>query len=83
MRCDEIFISGHKARNFINFQSYLNKHTNTNREHGFHHFRAPGKIFKKAVRGMTPRKTIRGEEALSRLQVYEGIPSELASKKYF
>merc|ERR1711970_1029547 len=82
VRCEGINISGHKHRNFINFQSYLNKHCNTNQNHGFHHHRAPGKIFKKAVRGMVPRKTKRGEEALSRLTVYEGIPKELHNKHF-
>jgi len=81
VRAEELVISGHEHRNYINFKSYLGKHCNTNHRHGFHHFRAPGKIFRKAVRGMLPRYTKRGEEALARLCVYEGVPAQFAAKK--
>lgn len=38
------------------------------------HFRAPSRIFYKAVRGMIPHKTARGVAALERLKVFEGVP---------
>ena len=38
-------------------------------------------ILIKAVRGMLPRKTVRGEQALARLRTFEGIPPEFAKKK--
>lgn len=38
------------------------------------HFRAPSRIFYKAVRGMIPHKTARGAAALERLKVFEGVP---------
>ena len=38
-------------------------------------------ILVKAVRGMLPRKTARGEAALGRLKTYEGVPPEYAKKK--
>jgi len=45
------------------------------------HFRAPSRIFYKAVRGMIPRKTKRGEAALERLKVFEGIPPPYDKQK--
>ena len=45
------------------------------------HFRAPSRIFYKAARGMIPRKTKRGEAALERLKVFEGIPPPYDKQK--
>ena len=45
------------------------------------HFRAPSRIFYKTVRGMVPRKTKRGEAALERLKVFEGIPPPYDKQK--
>ena len=48
--------------------------SNTNPAHGPFHFRAPGKIFYRCIRGMIPHKTHRGKCALERLKCFEGIP---------
>lgn len=45
------------------------------------HFRAPSRIFYKAVRGMIPHKTSRGAAALERLKVFEGVPPPYDKKK--
>jgi large subunit ribosomal protein L13Ae len=74
VRCEEVTISGRRSRNRSNFQNYLRKRTNTNPKHGPNHFRAPSRIVEKAVRGMLPRKTKRGEAAMARLKFYEGVP---------
>jgi len=50
-------------------------------QQGPFHFRAPSRIFYKAVRGMIPRKTKRGEAALERLKVFEGIPPPYDKQK--
>lgn len=81
VRCEDIDVSGREHRNRKNFQSYLNKRTNTNPRWGPFHHRAPSKILMKAVRGMVPRKTKRGEAALARIKAYEGIPPDFAKKK--
>eukprot|EP00178_Gracilaria_changii_P026359 TRINITY_DN81097_c0_g1_i1.p1 TRINITY_DN81097_c0_g1~~TRINITY_DN81097_c0_g1_i1.p1 ORF type:complete len:207 (-),score=21.12 TRINITY_DN81097_c0_g1_i1:31-651(-) len=74
VRCEGINISGSFYRNKIKYLDYLRKRTNTNPSRGPYHFRAPSKIFYKAVRGMVPHKTKRGALALERLKVFEGIP---------
>lgn len=81
VRCEEIDISGTRHRNRKNFQNYLRKRTNTNPKLGPFHHRAPRMIFTKAVRGMLPRKTKRGDAALYRLKAYEGVPPQFALKK--
>lgn len=81
VRCEEVSISGRRSRNRMNFQSYLRKRTNTNPKHGPNHFRAPSKIIEKAVRGMLPRKTKRGEAAMERVKYYEGIPPAYEKSK--
>lgn len=45
------------------------------------HFRAPSRIFYKAIRGMIPHKTARGAAALERLKVFEGVPPPYDKKK--
>ncbi|XP_069742840.1 large ribosomal subunit protein uL13-like [Narcine bancroftii] len=47
---------------------------NTNPSRGSYHFRAPSRIFWRTVRGMLPHKTKRGQAALDRLKVFDGIP---------
>eukprot|EP00173_Palmaria_palmata_P001544 Plantae.Rhodophyta-Palmaria_palmata.ctg18743.p1 GENE.Plantae.Rhodophyta-Palmaria_palmata.ctg18743~~Plantae.Rhodophyta-Palmaria_palmata.ctg18743.p1 ORF type:complete len:199 (-),score=42.63 Plantae.Rhodophyta-Palmaria_palmata.ctg18743:65-661(-) len=74
VRCEDLYISGRRSRNRQNFQSYLRKRTNTNPKHGPNHFRAPSRIIEKTVRGMLPRKTKRGEAAMTRVKFYEGVP---------
>lgn len=41
----------------------------------------PDRILKRTVRGMLPYQKPRGREALKRLRVYIGIPSELEDEK--
>ena len=45
------------------------------------HFRAPGKIFWRTVRGMVPHKTERGKDAMKRLVTFEGVPPPYDKKK--
>lgn len=75
VRCEQIVQSGSMYRNKLKYKEYLNKQRNPNpRRGGAFHFRAPSRMFWKAVRGMVPRKTARGEAALGRLKTFEGIP---------
>jgi len=54
---------------------------NTNPRRGPFHPRTPSTMFFKVVRAMTPYKTSRGQEALRRLQVYEGVPVRFQRSK--
>lgn len=81
VRCEEIEISGTRHRNRRNFQNYLQKRTNTNPKWGPFHHRAPRMILTKTIRGMLPRKTKRGEEAMGKFKAYEGVPPDYAKVK--
>lgn len=45
------------------------------------HYRRPDRIVKKSIRGMLPYKRPKGKQALKRLRVYLGIPSDLKDQK--
>ena len=74
-RCEGINISGSFYRNKLKFLDKMRKCTNTNPAHGPFHFRAPGRIFYRVIRGMIPHKTHRGKCAMERLKCFEGIPA--------
>ena len=59
----------------MKYHSFLRKRTNTHPGDGPFHHRSPAKILWRVVRGMVPHKTERGQEAMTRLKVYEGIPA--------
>ncbi|KAK5886421.1 hypothetical protein CesoFtcFv8_017450 [Champsocephalus esox] len=54
---------------------------NTNPSRGPFHFRAPSRIFWRTVRGMLPHKTKRGQAALDRMKVFDGIPPPYDKRK--
>lgn len=65
----------------MKYLSFLRKRCNVNPARGPYHYRAPSKIFWRTVRGMIPHKTKRGDAALERLRVVEGIPPPFDKKK--
>lgn len=56
-------------RNGLKFKQYLRIHTNTNPARGPFHHRAPSRILFRAVRGMIPHKSERGQQAMGRFKV--------------
>lgn len=74
VRCEDLNISGEFFRSKLKYHAYLRKATRFNKTRGPFHFRAPSRIFYKAVRGMMAHKTPRGMAALERLKVFEGVP---------
>ncbi|KAJ2161817.1 60S ribosomal protein L16A [Coemansia sp. RSA 552] len=74
VRCEDMNVSGSFFRNKIKLQKYLHKRCLSNPKRGPFHFRAPSRIFYRALRGMIPHKTPRGEAALGNLKVFEGVP---------
>lgn len=81
VRCEGINISGNFYRNKLKVLKYLRLRCNVKPSRGPFHFRAPSKMFYKAVRGMVPHKTSRGAEAMERLKVFEGIPPPYDKQK--
>ncbi|OZJ03145.1 60S ribosomal protein L16-A [Bifiguratus adelaidae] len=74
VRCEEMQVSGSFFRNKLRYHAYLHKRCLINPQRGPFHFRAPSRIFYKALRGMIPHKTARGAAALDRVKLFEGVP---------
>ena len=81
VRAEALNISGEFFRNKLKYHDFLRKATAFNKTRGPFHFRAPSRIFYKAVRGMISHKTARGKAALERLKVFEGVPPPYDKKK--
>lgn len=81
VRSEALNISGEFFRNKLKYHDYLRKATRFNKTRGPFHFRAPSRIFYKAVRGMVSHKTARGKAAMERLKVFEGVPPPYDKKK--
>ena len=75
VRCEQIIISGSMTRNKVQMAQFRKKRTNTNPIRGPFHHRAPAKHFHRVIRGMIPHKTRRGECAMARVKLYDGIPA--------
>lgn len=81
VRAEALNVSGELFRTKLKYHDYLRKGTRFNKTRGPFHFRAPSRIFYKAVRGMISHKTARGKAALERLKVFEGVPPPYDKKK--
>ncbi|KAL1930863.1 hypothetical protein VTP01DRAFT_10000 [Rhizomucor pusillus] len=76
VRCEDVNVSGEFFRNKLKYASYLHKKNRVNpRKGGPFHYRAPSQILYKAIRGMIPHKTARGAAALTRIKLFEGVPT--------
>lgn len=73
---ESICYTGPLFRHIGKYKSYRHKRSCYNPERGPFHQTQPSNYFTKVVRGMTPRKTKRGTQALLNLKCYEGIPKE-------
>jgi len=80
-RCEKINLSGSLYRNKLKFFAWLKKKHLTNPKRGPYHRRSPVGLFNRMVRGMIKYKTKRGEEALKRLQCFEGVPHQYHKTK--
>ena len=81
VRCEGINISGSLFRNKLKYKEFQNKTTRTNPRRGPFHYTAPSMMLWRTVRGMLPHKTARGQAALQRLRVFDGVPAPYDKKK--
>mmetsp|Transcript_19670 Transcript_19670/g.24304 ORF Transcript_19670/g.24304 Transcript_19670/m.24304 type:complete len:202 (+) Transcript_19670:136-741(+) len=75
VRCDEVCISGSLVRNKVKYAQFRRKRMNTNPNRGPFHYKSPARMVWRTIRGMVHQKTKRGQDALSRLATFEGIPA--------
>ena len=77
VNAERAIITGDPQRVIRRYLERLRKRTHYNPEKtGPKWPRRPDRIVKRAIRGMLPRKTYHGREALRRLRVYIGVPEE-------
>lgn len=81
VRCEGLNVTGSLFRNKVKFAEFLRKRLLTNPRRTFVHYRAPSRIFWRAVRGMLPHKSPKGAAALGRLKIFEGVPAPYDTKK--
>jgi large subunit ribosomal protein L13Ae len=81
VRCEQIVVSGSLIRNKMKWARFKKKRMNTNPSRGPYHFRSPGKILWRTIRGMVPHKTTRGSAAMARLMTFEGVPDDFVKTK--
>lgn len=80
---EKAVLSGEKHRVIEGYKLLFKVRTHANPERsGIRRPRSPIRIFKRAVRGMLPMDKPHGRDALKRLRVYVGIPSELKDKQF-
>mmetsp|Transcript_3138 Transcript_3138/g.4419 ORF Transcript_3138/g.4419 Transcript_3138/m.4419 type:complete len:201 (+) Transcript_3138:114-716(+) len=81
VRCDEVCISGSLVRNRVKYAQFRKKRMNTNPSRGPFHFKSPARMVWRTIRGMVHQKSARGQDALSRLSTFEGIPHPYDKQK--
>jgi len=73
VNAEKAIISGRKVSVYREYTEMRDKGST---EKGPYFPRRPERILKRTVRGMLPHKKKRGRDALSRLKVYVGVPTE-------
>merc|ERR1712216_1113752 len=81
VRCDEMVVSGSMVRNKVKYAQFRKKRMGTNPSRGPYHFKSPAKMVWRTIRGMIHQKGARGQDALSRLSTFEGIPHPFDKQK--
>ena len=82
VRAEQLVLSGSLFRRKLDYEAWRRiKHQTNPKRNGPWHYKAPARLFWRAVRGMLPRKTKRGAAALERLKVFEGVPFPYSNRK--
>ncbi len=79
VNAEKAIISGRKEAVLREYQEMLQRGT---REKGPYFPKRPDRILKRTVRGMLPYKSKRGRNAMARLRVYVGVPSDLSGMAF-
>jgi len=77
VNCEQAIITGNKRRVI---EEYKKRRKRGTPEKGPKFPSTPGRILKRAIRGMLP-KTNRGKELLKKVKCYNGVPEKYAKEK--
>jgi large subunit ribosomal protein L13 len=78
INAEKAVLSGSKAMTFAEYKQAVDRGT---KEKGPYFPKRPDAIIKRAIRGMLPYKAQRGKDAMARLSIYIGLPSELQGQQ--
>lgn len=78
INAEKAILSGSKASTFREYKQTVDRGTT---EKGPYYPRRPDAIVRRTVRGMLPYKAQRGKDAMARLRVYIGTPSEFEGQQ--
>ncbi len=73
VNAERVVVSGTKE-NLI--EEYMRRKTRGSKEKGPYFPKMPDRVLRRTIRGMLPYKRQRGRDALSRLEVYIGVPED-------
>lgn len=77
INAEKVIVTGSKKH----ILEFYKRKTSFKRQIGGKHFpKRPDMVLKRTIRGMVPRKTYRGRNAISRVKVYLGVPKEFEGK---
>ena len=78
INAEKAIISGAKASTFAEYKQTVDRGT---KEKGPYFPKRPDAIIKRTIRGMLPYKAQRGKDAMARLTIYIGTPSDVDGKQ--
>jgi len=81
VNAEKSLISGSRTSVVRQWQERLEIASHVNPIYGPIHPRRPDNVLKRMVRGMVPRKKMKGVLAMRRLRVHNGLPQEVDSAK--
>jgi large subunit ribosomal protein L13 len=79
VNCEKVVMSGNPR--FV-LSKYLDRISRGDIKHGPFFPKTPDRIFRRAVRGMLPRKKAKGRIAFKNLKAFIGLPEEFKGKNF-
>ncbi len=77
IHCEKSVLTGSPARAIENLQNHINLTVKGNPLRSPKYSKMPDQILRIAIRGMLPKKSKRGRNALARVHVHIGVPAKL------
>ena len=81
LNAEKALLSGSRSSIMKEWEEWLEVGSITNPIQGPYHPRTPERIIKRTVRGMLPMRKPKGDNALKRLRVFNGIPEQYKNSK--
>lgn len=80
VNADKLIVTGKPESIMAEYKVRINRKDRANPTKSPRMFKRPDFLVKRTIRGMLPKKSTRGVEALKRIRAYIGVPEEFAGK---